>query len=874
MRRTLTTLALCLGVAVAAADAPYDVLIRGGLVYDGSGGAPRRADVAIRGDRIAAIGDLRGASARTTLDASGLAVAPGFVNMLSHSETSLILDPRSQGEIRQGVTTQVFGEGSMGPLSPAMKASRAQRMGELRYEMPWSTLGEYLQHLEERGVAPNVASFVSAATVREHVIGLENKPPTPEQLARMRELVRREMEEGALGLTTALIYAPAQYAQTGELVELAKVASAHQGMFIAHMRSEGDRLLEAIDEMLRIAREASLPVEIYHLKASGQSNWGKLDQAIAKIERARKEGVRITADMYTYPAGATGFDACMPPWALEGGYEALFQRLADDAQRRRIRAEMEKKADAWENICEAAGTPDKILLAGFRSEALRPLAGRTLAEVARTRGQDWPETVMDLVREDRSRVGVVFFLMSEDNVRKQIRLPWVSFGSDAASMAPEGVFVRSSTHPRAYGNFARLLGRYVREEKLIPLQEAVRRLSGLPAETLGLQRRGLLKEGYFADVAAFDPARVADTATFEKPHSYAVGMTHVLVNGVPVLRDGEHTGATPGRALWGRGRRTALATAPADDPALEALAREVERLSRGSGGVVGLSALHLPTGRRVALRGGERFPMASSFKVPVAVELLRRVDAGEIGLDQMVPLERADLHPGSGTLSSLFNKPGVSLSLRNLLELMLLISDNSATDLLLERAGGGAAVTARMKALGIDGIDVSRPTLQLIADWAGLPALPPKRDWSPELWSRLFQAVTEAERKAAAEAFDQDPRDTATPDAMVELLVRIQKKTLHKPETAELLLDILRRCQTGESRLRGLLPDGAIVAHKTGTIGGTTNDVGILTLPQGAGHVAIAAFVRSSTRPVPDRERVIAQLSRAVHDFFLFRPVS
>lgn len=865
---------LLLARAATAADVPYDVLIRGGTLYDGSGGPPRRADVAIRGDRIAAVGNLKSANARTVIDATGLAVAPGFVNMLSHSETSLIADPRSQGEIRQGVTTEIFGESSMGPLSPAMKAYRALRMGDIKYEMPWTTLAEYLQHLEDRGIGPNVASFVSAATVREHVIGFENKEPPPEQLERMKELVRREMEGGALGVTSALIYSPAQYAKTEELIELSRVASRYQGKFIAHMRSEGDRLLEAIDEMIRIAKEASLPVEIYHLKASGKSNWGKLDEAIAKVEGARKAGLKITADMYTYPAGATGFDACMPPWALEGGYDALFQRLADDATRRRIRDEMTRPAATWENLCDAAGTPENVLLVGFRNDALKPLAGRTLSEVARSRSQEWPETVMDLVREDRSRVGVVYFLMSEDNVRKQIKLPWVSFGSDAGSMATEGVFLRSSTHPRAYGNFARLLGKYVRDEKLIPLQEAVRKLSGLPAETLGLDRRGLLKEGMFADVVVFDAKTVADKATFEKPHQYAIGMRHVLVNGVPVLNDGEHTGATPGRALWGPGRVTTTAIAPAGDPALESLAREVERLSRGSAGVVGLSALHLPTGRRIALRGGERFPMASSYKVPVAVELLRRIDAGELLLDQMVALKPSDLHPGSGTLSGLFNKPGVSLSIRNLLELMLLISDNAATDVLLERAGGGAAVTARMKALGIDGIDVSRPTLHLIADWAGLKALPRESDWSPDLWGRLFQAVPEAERKAAAEAFDKDPRDTSTPDAMVELLARIQRKSLHKPETAELLLDVMRRCQTGEHRLRGLLPDGAIVAHKTGTIGGTTNDVGILTLPQGAGHVAIAAFVKSSAKTVAEREKVIAQLARAVHDFFLFRPAS
>jgi N-acyl-D-amino-acid deacylase len=872
----LTPSLLCLSFAVSArgAEVPYDVIVRGGTVYDGSGRAPRRADVGIRGDRIAAIGDLGRAGARRLIDAAGLAVAPGFINMLSHSEVSLIHDGRSQGDIRQGVTTEIFGEGSMGPLSPAMKAYRERRMGDIRYDLSWTTLAEYLRHLELRGVAPNVGSFVSAGTVREHVLGFENKPATPEQLEQMKLLVRQELENGAFGVTSALIYAPAQYASTDELIELARVASRYKGMFIAHMRSEGDRLLPAIDEMLRIAREAALPVEIYHLKASGKANWASLDAAIAKIEAAREEGLRVTADMYTYTAGATGFDACLPPWALEGGYDALFARLGDPEARRRIRDEMVKPAAAWENLCHAAATPMNMLLVGFRSEALKPLTGQTLAEVAKSRGQDWPETVMDLVREDRSRVGVVYFLMSEGNVRKQIKLPWVSFGSDAASMATEGVFLRSSTHPRAYGNFARLLGKYVREEKLIPLQEAVRRLSGLPAETLGLDRRGLLKEGLFADVVVFDPATIGDRATFEKPHQYSVGVKHVLVNGVPVLLDGEHTGATPGRALAGKGRAAPAAIAPADDAALEALARELERLSMPSGGVVGLSARHLETGRSVSLRGGERFPMASTFKVPVAVELLRRVDAGELSLEEMVALEPRHLHPGSGTLTTLFDEPGVSLSIRNLLELMLLISDNSATDLLLERAGGGPAVTARLKALGIEGIDVSRSTLRLIADWAGVDVLPPESEWRSGVWRSVLGGVPEARRKSAAAAFDADPRDTATPDAMVELLARIARKSLHTPETAELLLDIMRRCQTGENRLKGVLPEGAIVAHKTGTIGAATNDVGIVTLPQGAGRVAIAVFVKSSTKPVADRERVIAQLSRAVHDFFLFRPGS
>ena len=874
MRSILASCLLGLAASAGAADVPYDVLIRGGTVYDGTGAPPRRVDVAIRGDRVVAVAALPGATARIVIDAAGLAVAPGFINMLSHSTTSLMVDARSQGEIRQGVTTQIFGESSMGPLSPAMKAYRTLRMGDVRYEMPWTTLGEYLQHLEGRGIAPNVASFVSAATVREHVIGFENRAPTPDELERMKELVRVAMEEGALGVTSSLIYTPAQYAKTEELIELAKVASRYQGKFIAHMRSEGDRFLEAIDEMIRISKEASLPVEIYHLKASGKPNWGKLDAAIAKVEGARKAGVKITADMYTYTAGSTGFDACTPPWALEGGYDALFQRLADPPTRQRIRDEMTRPAANWENLCLAAGTPDNILLVGFRNEALKPLAGKTLAEVAKGRGQEWPETVMDLVREDRSRVGVVYFLMSEDNVRKQIKLPWVSFGSDAASMASEGVFIRSSTHPRAYGNFSRLLGKYVREEKLITLQEAVRKLSGFPAETLGLDRRGFLKEGMFADVVVFDPAAIGDKATFDTPHRYSVGMRHVLVNGVRVLKDGEPTDATPGRALSGPGRVSAAKVEPAGDAGVEALAKEIERLSRASGGLVGVSARHLDTGRSVSLRGGERFPMASAYKVPIAVELLRRVDAGELALDQMVTIKPGDLHPGSGTLGELFNKPGVALSVRNLLELMLLISDNSATDLVLERAGGGGAVTARMKAIGIEGIDVSRPTVNLIADWAGLKTLPPTSEWSRGLWGPLFEAIPEAESRAASAAFDKDPRDTSTPDAMTDLLTKIHRKSLHKPETAELLLDIMRRCQTGEHRLKGLLPDGSIVAHKTGTIGGTTNDVGILTLPAGAGHVAISVFVKSSTLPVADRERVIAQISRAVHDFFLFRPQS
>jgi N-acyl-D-amino-acid deacylase len=547
-----------LPLAAAAPPEFYDVVIRGGTVYDGSGGAPVRADVGIRGDTIAAVGDLAAAQAKTTIDARGRAVSPGFVNMLSWSNESLIVDGRSVGEVRQGVTTQVFGEGeSMGPLNDAMKKRFKEQQGDLKYDITWTTLGEYLAFLEKKGVAQNVASFIGAATVREHVLGLEDKQPTPDELEDMRELVRREMEAGALGIGSSLIYAPATYATTEELIELCKVAARYGGRYISHMRSEGNRLVEAVDELIRIAREAGLPAEIYHLKAAGESNWPKMDEVIAKVEAARREGLKVTADMYTYTAGATGFDACLPPWARAGGPDALFGRLKDADTRRKIAADMRAPAQGWENLCQLAGSPKRVLLVEFKTEALKPLIGKTLAEVAAMRGKEWDETIMDLVLEDRTRVGVVYFLMSEDNVRKQIKLPWVSFGSDAASMAAEGVFLKSSAHPRAYGNFARLLGRYVRDEKLVPLEEAIRRLTSLPAANLGLHRRGLLEPGSFADVVVFDPATIADRATFEKPHQYAVGVHHVLVNGIAVLKDGEPTGATPGRALAGPGQPTA-----------------------------------------------------------------------------------------------------------------------------------------------------------------------------------------------------------------------------------------------------------------------------------------------------------------------------
>jgi N-acyl-D-amino-acid deacylase len=531
----------------------YDVVIRHGTVYDGTGAPPKVEDLGINAARVVAVGDLGKARGRREVDVTGLAVAPGFINMLSHSETSLIEDGRSQGAIRQGVTLEVFGESSMGPLTEQMKIDQKERQGDIKFDIAWTSLGEYLDHLVTRGVSTNVASFVSAATVRANEIGLANRPPTEDELERMRGHVRRAMDEGAMGLTTALIYIPGVFAKTDELVELAKVASESGGLYISHMRSEGNRLLEAIDETLTIAREAHIRAEIYHLKAAGRENWNKLEPAVEKIEAARKEGLEITADMYTYTAGSTGLDAAMPPWVQEGGYKEWAKRLTQPRVRDRVRREMTTPTDAWENLMLAAGG-DGTLLVGFKNEALRVYAGKTLAEVAKLRGKSIQDTAMDLVVEDGSRVQVVYFLMSEDNVKRQIQLPWVSFGSDAASMSSDGVFVKTSTHPRAYGNFTRLLGKYVRDEHAISLAEAIRKLTSLPATTLRIDKdRGQLAPGYFADVVVFDPKTIGDRATYEKPHQYSTGVRDVWVNGVQVLKDGEHTGEKPGMVVRGPG---------------------------------------------------------------------------------------------------------------------------------------------------------------------------------------------------------------------------------------------------------------------------------------------------------------------------------
>jgi N-acyl-D-amino-acid deacylase len=547
---------LVLLLPVFAQQAPdFDVIIKGGAVYDGTGREAQAVDVAIRGDRIAGLGDFSKASAVTVIDAKALAVAPGFINMLSWSNESLIQDGRSQSEIRQGVTTEIMGEGeSMGPVNDRVREHMLREQTDIKYDIKWNTLAGYLQYLEKRGISCNVASFIGATTIRENVIGFEDKQPTPEQLDQMRDLVRKEMEAGALGIGTSLIYPPAFYAKTEELIELCKVAAKYQGKYISHMRSEGNRLLEALNELIRISREADIPAEVYHIKAAGQPNWGKLNTLLSRIEAAQKEGLKITADMYTYTAAGTGLDACLPPWTEDGGYPALFKRLRDPSTREKIATEVAKDSNEWENLYIDAGSPDRILLFGFKSQKLKPLTGKSLAEVAKMRGTDPITTIMDLIAEDQSRIGTVYFLMSEENVKKEMGKPWISFGSDEASQAPESPFTKSNPHPRAYGNFARVLGKYVRDEKVLSMSDAIHRLSGLPATNLGLDHRGFLKEGMFADVVVFDPATITDHATFEKPHQYATGVKHVFVNGVQVIKDGEHTGAKPGRALWGPGK--------------------------------------------------------------------------------------------------------------------------------------------------------------------------------------------------------------------------------------------------------------------------------------------------------------------------------
>ena len=542
--------------ATSAAPAPpsYSVLIHGGTIYDGSGQAPFVGDVALKGDRIVYVGPHAPGRGARTIDAKGKAVSPGFINMLSWAVESLIADGRGMSDTYQGVTLEVFGEGdSMGPLNPEMKRLAIKRQGDIKYPIKWTTLGQYLEYLQKKGVTPNVASFVGATTVRVHELGEKDVDPTPAQLTRMRALVRQAMKEGALGVGSALIYSPATYAETPELTALVSEAGKCGGMYISHMRSEGNKLLEAIDELITISRDSGAPAEIYHFKQAGKPNWDKLDAAIAKVEAARAGGQRISANMYTYTAGATGLDATMPPWVQSGGLEAWEKRLRDPEVRARLLKEMRTPSNDWENLLLLSGSPDNLLLVSFKNPKLKPLTGKTLAQVAKMRGKSPEETAMDLVVEDDSRVGTVYFIMNEDNLKREVALPWMSFGSDEASPAPEGVFLKSQSHPRAYGNVARLLGHYVRDEHAITLQDAIRRLTSLPASHIGVKQRGSLKSGYYADVVVFDPETIEDHATFEKPDQLATGVDDVFINGVQVLKNGRHTGAKPGRFVRGPG---------------------------------------------------------------------------------------------------------------------------------------------------------------------------------------------------------------------------------------------------------------------------------------------------------------------------------
>jgi len=553
----LAAIAVLAGCATTHTPEPaarFDLIVRNGVVYDGSGAEGRRADVGINGDRVAALGDLSGATARREIDARGQAVAPGFINVLSWANESLLVDGRGLSDLKQGVTLEIFGEGeSGGPLTEAMKQEIRKQQRDYRYDIDWTTFGEYLESLVRRGVSPNVASFVGATTVRVHVLGEDDRDPTPAELARMQELVRQAMGEGALGVGSSLIYAPAFFAETPELIALAQAAAESGGGYISHVRNESHRLEEAIGELIEITRAAGGHGEAYHLKAAGEANWGRMAGAIAMIEQARAAGLPVTADMYTYTAGATGLDAAMPLWVQAGGLDAWVARLRDPALRARVIADMKNPPPGEENFYRTAGSPERVKFIGFKNERLKPLTGKTLAEVMALRGTDAENTMVDLVIEDHSRVNTVYFLMSEDNVRLGIAQPWVSFGSDAAALAPEGVFLKASTHPRAYGNFARLLGKYVREEQVLTLGEAIRRLTQLPAENWKLEGRGCIDPGCFADVVVFDPATIADRATFDDPQQYAVGVWHVLVNGVPAISDGEHTGAKPGRVVRGPG---------------------------------------------------------------------------------------------------------------------------------------------------------------------------------------------------------------------------------------------------------------------------------------------------------------------------------
>ena len=839
----------------ANAAVAFDVVIAGGTVYDGRGGPGVVADVGIRGDRVAVVGDLSGAEAATVVDAAGLAVAPGFINMLSWATESLIHDGRSQSDIRQGVTLEVMGEGSsMGPLSDSMKALAVSEQGDIRYDVDWTTLGEYLEGLERRGVATNVASFVGATTVRVHELGYDDRPPTPAELARMRALVREAMEEGALGVGSSLIYAPAFYADTDELVALAEEAGRHGGMYISHLRSEGNGLLEALEELIEIARRADVPAEVYHLKQAGTENWAKLDTVIDMIEAARDEGLRITTDMYTYTAGATGLDAAMPPWVQEGGLQEWRRRLRDPAIRARVLEEMRTPTDEWESLYLLAGSPERVLLVGFRQDSLKHLTGKSLAEVAAMRGVSPEEAAMDLVIQDDSRVGTVYFLMSEDNVRRQVTLPWMSFGSDAGSLAPEGVFLRSNPHPRAYGNFARLLGRYVRDEGLIPLEEAVRRLTSLPARNLRLRDRGELRPGFFADVVVFDPDAVRDHATFEDPHQYATGVRDVFVNGVAVLRDGEHTGALPGRFVRGPGwtgwheaaslevggRAGASPEERGRAVALASLERRIRDVAYGVPGEVAVALVDLETGETLGVDDDVVMHAASTMKVPVLLELFRQAADGERSLDEEVEVRNAftsiaDGSPYALTADSdseqeLYGMIGERVPLVELARRMIVRSSNLATNLLIEEVDA-ARVRRLMAAIGAEEMHVLRGV-------EDLPAY--ERGMSNRTTARALARVMAV--LARCEAGDVDP-------ALAPL----------EPSDCARMTGILDHQEFTEQIPAGV-PDGVRVANKTGSITRIAHDAAIVYPPGRAPYVLVVM-----TRGLLDHD-VSAAAIRAVSE--------
>ena len=815
----LSILAAGLLLAACGPSSPYDVIVRGGTVYDGTGADGVVADVAIADDTIAVVGDLSDATAPVELDATGMAVAPGFINMLSWATESLIEDPRSQSDIRQGVTLEVMGEGwSMGPLTDTMKALQRSQQGDIKYEIEWTTLGDYLEYLEDRGVASNVASFVGATTVRIHELGYDNRAPTAEELERMRALVREAMEEGALGLGSSLIYAPAFYASTNELVALAEEAGRYGGMYISHIRSEGNALLEALDELITIAREADVPAEVYHLKQAGEANWGKLNAVIAAIESARDEGLRITTDMYTYTAGATGLDAAMPPWVQEGGLEEWKRRLQDPEIRPRVLAEMRAPTDEWESLLRLAGDPQRVLLVGFKQDSLKHLTGRTLAEVAEEWGTSPEEAAMDLVVADDSRVGTVYFLMSEDNVRRQIGLPWMTFGSDAGSLAPEGVFLESNPHPRAYGNFARLLGRYVRQENVIPLEEAIHKLTGMPAAHLGIRRRGELRPGYFADVVVFDPDTIIDHATFAEPHQYATGVAHVFVNGTQVLADGEHTGALPGRVVRGPG------WTGWEDTSLEQALRDATRTVPAE---VAAAVVDLETGEMAGVSDGVVMHAASTMKVPVLMELYRQAAAGERALDERVQVRTtftsiADGSPYTLTADEdsedeLYDRVGETETLEELARRMIVRSSNLATNLVIEEVGA-AAVRETMAELGAPEMDVLR----------GVEDIP---------------------------AYERGLSNTTTARALATVmaaLARCERGDVHtalrplRPADCEAMVDVLTQ-QEFTQRIPAGVPDAVRTANKTGSITRIAHDAAIV-YPQGRAPYVLVVMTRGLDR--------------------------